>query len=441
MKTAILTAPRSKSKTLQRRLQAFLLAALLLPLCAGPAAAENGETEPETAAAAQQAEIESPLPITPTPPQAEPPQEAQARVVTEPPLSAAIQATARDTLNEVKKLSTTVQDMFNASQARSDSISENIKTIESRISQLAEASAQRDPLLMVTLVLAALALLAAAAAAFTGYKNKGGVSRVVASPARGLNADEVQAIAAAIKPHLQAIEFSMPPAPVIEPVDLSPLQQGLSRIEEVFTRLQQTQLSELQGMRSELAAPLNTLLERIPDPNAVTEDEPEEPAPPAGIIELLPAFFKDGGRLADSTAPLISAATEGDAGARQLIASLIDWQAQSASRDAATAASLTHQLSRRILHYISARHGEDRDQLINAIQSWTKPFKTALEERFPNIKIIAVYPEDRFDTDRMEAQRSQSGGRLTVAMPLSWLIFERTENGERILHRAEVIAS
>jgi hypothetical protein len=74
-------------------------------------------------------------------------------------------------------------------------------------------------------------------------------------------------------------------------------------------------------------------------------------------------------------------------------------------------------------------------------QLWTRAFKTPLEQAFPELKLNAVYPGDRFDTDRMEATSSISGGRQTVHRALTWSILEKTAEATRIVRRAQVITA
>lgn len=194
-----------------------------------------------------------------------------------------------------------------------------------------------------------------------------------------------------------------------------------------------------------LVESLTKLLQRIPEPAPeLIEEKPDELlGNHHDLVSLLPIGLHAGEKLSAEYKKLEMAAFEGDSQAKRLIAALIDWQACASGKETNQTALLMHKLGQRLfafLHATAARQ-DDQDRVIESIQAWTKYFKIQLEEHAPGLRLIAIYPNDRFNTDRMEAVRSHSGGRLTVAFPLSWLIIEQVDSGERVVHRAEVITS
>lgn len=207
-------------------------------------------------------------------------------------------------------------------------------------------------------------------------------------------------------------------------------------------------IATLENGNTSVQKGLDTILQRIPDPLAVKElhDEPDpvpepEAKPSDSLNEWLPAPLREGGRLTSASAELLKHCVQKQPEARKLLSALIDWEATNNTKDMQLMAQQTHILGKALFAWLRTQLGEDSDRAIECIQTWTKAFKVLIEAQFSQLSLLAVYPDDRFDTDRMEAVRSMSSARITVQMPLSWLIVEKSESRERILHRAEVITA
>ncbi len=155
----------------------------------------------------------------------------------------------------------------------------------------------------------------------------------------------------------------------------------------------------------------------------------------------LPAAFSPTGRLGSWRKALEAHLAEELHSAVSLVESLEQWREANNSRDEHKVLEVTHQLGQRFFLYLDATQGDDPSSWIDPIQEWTKSFRIALEEAFPRLKLVAVYPQDRFDTDRMEVARGSGSGRLNVKKPRSWMIVEKTDKGERVLRRAEVVTA
>ncbi|MGF1448132.1 MAG: hypothetical protein ACFB20_01800 [Opitutales bacterium] len=183
----------------------------------------------------------------------------------------------------------------------------------------------------------------------------------------------------------------------------------------------------------------STLVEAIDTP------ETSEPVETVEAVHLdparLPAAFSPTGRLGSWRKALEAHVAEELHSATSLVETLEKWREANNSRDEHRVLEVTHQLGQRFFLYLDATQGDDPSSWIDPIQEWTKSFRIALEEAFPRFKLVAVYPQDRFDTDRMEVARGSASGRLSVKKPRSWMIVEKTDSGERVLRRAEVITA
>lgn len=342
-----------------------------------------------------------------------------------------------EVLTEIGIRITTLDQTF---QGRQDSIKNDLATLL----QKPEASAFAFPWLAPGF--SVLAFLAAATAAFLTFQKSAPATATSvnrAPVALHREEDPSSALFKTISERLDTLQSTVlsPPPPAIDLsgiesqlTGLALLSEALKNLERRVENLPSTDPAQIAAIEQTLA----TLLQRLPEPAP-----PEQTPPPRkGLEEFLPPPLRHGGRLASEGERLEAGATQANNAARCLAAALIEWEATTpTSRDSTLIAAQTHAVGRRLFPYLRQLHGEDRDAAIEGIQAWTKAFKTILEEKTPSLKLVAVYPEDRFDTDRMEAVRSVSTARLNISFPLSWLILERTDASERVLHRAEVITA
>ncbi|MGF1485115.1 MAG: hypothetical protein ACFBZ8_12210 [Opitutales bacterium] len=193
------------------------------------------------------------------------------------------------------------------------------------------------------------------------------------------------------------------------------------------------------GTRAPSRAPFSgTETEADPQPVATVAPSEETDALHAA---KLPAAFSPTGRLSSWRKEIAGHVHEELPAANGLVEGLEQWREANNAREETRLVDATHELGKRFFSYLEATRGSEPNDWIDAIQEWTKSFRIGLEEAFPHCRLVAVYPQDRFDTDRMEVARGSASGRLSVKKPRSWMIVEKTEHGERVLRRAEVLTA
>ncbi len=165
----------------------------------------------------------------------------------------------------------------------------------------------------------------------------------------------------------------------------------------------------------------------------------------AAYDALWPEAFHGNGPLAAAKDRVVAALSAGRAEAGDLYAALVRWHmvrslAEKDRDQWIDAADAVGRASQAFLAKEPADDATAAEQLERA-QLWTRSIKTPLEQAFPELKLNAVYAGDRFDTDRMEAISSISGGRQTVHRALSWSILEKTPESTRVVRRAQVITA
>ncbi|MGH8020674.1 MAG: hypothetical protein ACREIA_20800, partial [Opitutaceae bacterium] len=165
----------------------------------------------------------------------------------------------------------------------------------------------------------------------------------------------------------------------------------------------------------------------------------------AGYDALWPEAFHGNGPLADAKDHVIAALKEGRAEAGELYAALVRWHMVRAvaGKDRELWIAAADALGRASQAFLTKEpaDGASAAEQLERAQLWTRAIKTPLEQAFPELKLNAVYAGDRFDTDRMEAVGSISGGRQTVHRALSWSILEKTAESTRVVRRAQVITA
>ena len=157
-----------------------------------------------------------------------------------------------------------------------------------------------------------------------------------------------------------------------------------------------------------------------------------------------PEAFHGNGPLEFSRERVLAAFGAGSIEAGALMTALIRWHIVRATGDKERehwieAADAVGRACQAFLAKDPAPGGESES--LERAQLWTRAIKSPFEQAFPELKLNAVYPGDRFDTDRMEAVGSSTGGRQTVQRALSWSILEKTADSTRIVRRAQVITA
>lgn len=158
---------------------------------------------------------------------------------------------------------------------------------------------------------------------------------------------------------------------------------------------------------------------------------------------LLPDAFSREGPLASWKSRVVVAAGSGRAEAASLLAALVRWQIvrHAPTRDRDRWLEAVDGVGRACHAYLATEPAENEAEILERLQGWTRAFKTPFEEAFPSLKLNAAYPGDRFDTDRMEAVSSISGGRQVVHHSLSWFILEKSGESTRVIRRAQVVTA
>lgn len=156
-----------------------------------------------------------------------------------------------------------------------------------------------------------------------------------------------------------------------------------------------------------------------------------------------PEPFRADGPLAPWKARLVEAFDEGSDEAGALLGALVNWRlvSRESEKERDKWVEAVDAVGRSCLAFLAKEPAPEDADPIERAQVWTRSFKTLLEESFPTLKLSAVYPGDRFDTDRMEAVGSNSGGRQTVQRAVSWSIMEKTAESTQILRRAQVVTA
>jgi|GEM_PF-3550243 len=135
---------------------------------------------------------------------------------------------------------------------------------------------------------------------------------------------------------------------------------------------------------------------------------------------------------------MVDALASGRAEAMLLASTLFEYQTTAGRRDLEQEkfCELVTRLSQNLYRYCYALDGvadEDRLDLVSAILRQVKEDA----QSFTGLEVRAFFPNDRLNTDLME--KMDSGSRLTVNRPLSWLVMDRSPGNERVLKRAMVV--
>jgi hypothetical protein len=122
-----------------------------------------------------------------------------------------------------------------------------------------------------------------------------------------------------------------------------------------------------------------------------------------------------------------------------LTCALLDFQIQSSKRDidAERYAELAHSLGMAAYGFCYSQEKVAEEDRLDIASALFRAVKDDAQIHAIPIEIRACVPNDRLNTDTME--KVDSGSRLTVQRPLSWIIVDKSGGKERILYRAKVI--
>ena len=130
---------------------------------------------------------------------------------------------------------------------------------------------------------------------------------------------------------------------------------------------------------------------------------------------------------------------EGSEQALGLASALLEFHLHSSDRDldAEKYAQLADKLGTAAYAFCYSLERISEADRLDIAAALARAVKEDAQIHAPTIEIRAFFTNDRLNTDTME--KVDSGSRLTVQRPLSWLIVEKNGGKERILHRAKVI--
>ncbi len=250
-----------------------------------------------------------------------------------------------------------------------------------------------------------------------------GVSRPAAQPAAAVVAQAQNNSA----PALARVEEKL--AAIAQTLARPAQDDGVQAIE----KLTETQ-TELLGRLGWMEA----VLQKLSEPQEAPNEEPQEAALPALAGLVWPKAARSAEAFPLWSRTLASAIEAGQADALQLAGLMLEYQSGASRRDMAQDAycELLRRLGRAIYRFCYSLDVSDDDRL-DAAQAVLRQVKEDAAALFPHIELRAVFPNERLNTDHME--KLDSGGRLVVSRPMSWLILDRTPGRERVLARAQVI--
>jgi len=91
-------------------------------------------------------------------------------------------------------------------------------------------------------------------------------------------------------------------------------------------------------------------------------------------------------------------------------------------------------LSRSLYRFCYSLDGVPDEDRLDIASAMFRQVKEDIQQGFQGLEVRAFFPNDRLNTELME--KMDSGNRLTVSSPMSWLVMEHGPGGDRVLHRA-----
>jgi len=136
---------------------------------------------------------------------------------------------------------------------------------------------------------------------------------------------------------------------------------------------------------------------------------------------------------------LRDALAAGSENALTLVSALLDFQIHSSKRDigAESYADIIRKVGMSAYSFCYSLENVPEEDRLDIVSALLRAVKDDAQLRAPAVEVRAFVPNDRLNTDTME--KVDSGSRLTVQRPLSWLIVDKGNGKERILHRAMVV--
>ena len=104
--------------------------------------------------------------------------------------------------------------------------------------------------------------------------------------------------------------------------------------------------------------------------------------------------------------------------------------------DADHHAAFLAELSANLYSWLYALDGVPEADRLDPVSAILRAVKDDAAVHYPGLEIRAIFPNERLNTDTME--KVDSGNRMSVARPLSWLVADKSSGKERILFRAKV---
>ncbi len=252
------------------------------------------------------------------------------------------------------------------------------------------------------------------------------------------SAREAKAVAAVVD-QLRAMRASLQPA-------VDSMTQQAQELEERRAALAEEQ-AKLERAKGEMAAADHAQQKAA----ASAQQQAAEFAEKAQAVEarlaqyeqIWPEPLRNGGPLAATKETILAGLVAGQAEAAALAGALVTWHIVRADpqRERERWIDAAVGVGRACMAFVSAHPAASDAGNLEVAQGLTRMIKTPLEEAFPGLKLNAVYPGDRFDSDRMEAVSSVSGGRQSVRQALSWLVLEKSADATQVLRRAQVITA
>jgi hypothetical protein len=130
--------------------------------------------------------------------------------------------------------------------------------------------------------------------------------------------------------------------------------------------------------------------------------------------------------------------SKGASEAVQMAAAMLDYQIRITRRDMSPEkfCDMATDLSRSLYRFCYALEGVPDADRLDIASAMLRQVKEDIQQGFQGIEVRAIFPNERLNTELME--KMDSGNRLTVSRPMSWLVMEHGPGGDRVLHRAMV---
>ncbi len=218
------------------------------------------------------------------------------------------------------------------------------------------------------------------------------------------------------------------------------LSAALARIEDRMSVL--SRAAPQKNTEAPSPAVPRELLERLAAIEAAVQNLAATRAAPAASGSADDAFWPTSVRASENypawKTSLSKSLAAGRPEALRLASSLLAFcgQPQRREGDVERHAAFVNELSANLYAWLYAQDGVPEADRLDPVSAILRAVKDDAAAHYPGLEIRAIFPNERLNTDTME--KVDSGNRMSVARPLSWLVADKSSGKERILYRAKV---